>query len=123
MMNADGSNVVQLTNIPDRTNLYPAVSPDGTKVVFSSQLTSVNEGDIYIMNIDGTDQRRLTSTVALNNIPSFCPDNEHIVYESDQDGNANIYVMNEDGSNPTRLTNDPGEDTTASCGYFKQSSP
>ena len=123
MMNADGSNVVQLTNIPDRSNLYPAVSSDGKKVVFSSQLTSVNEGDIYIMNIDGTGLTRLTNTVALNNIPSFCPDNEHIVYESDQDGNANIYLMNVDGTNQTRLTNDPGEDTTASCGYFKQSSP
>ncbi|MGA7671656.1 MAG: hypothetical protein WBW04_14610, partial [Nitrolancea sp.] len=123
MMDADGSNVVQLTNIPDRSNLYPSVSPDGKKVVFSSQTAAVNEGDIYIMNIDGSDLTRLTNTVALNNIPSFCPDNQHIVYESDQDGNANIYIMNADGSKPTRLTNDPGEDTTASCGYFKQSSP
>ncbi len=123
IMDADGSNLVQLTNLPDRSNLYPSVSPDGKKVVFSSQIASVNEGDIYIMNLDGTDLQRLTNTVALNNIPSFCPDNQHIVYESDQDGNANIYIMNVDGTNQTRLTNDPGEDTTASCGYFKQSSP
>lgn len=118
MMNPDGSNVVQLTNIPNRVNLYPSVSPDGTKVVFSSQDPAVNEGDIYIMNIDGTHLQRLTNTVALNNIPSFCPDNQHIVFVSDQDANDNIFLMNIDGSNVTRLTNDPGEDTTPSCGWI-----
>ena len=123
IMNADGSNVKQLTNIPGRANLYPSVSPDGTKVLFSSQISSVNEGDIYIMNIDGSNPRRLTNNVALNNIPSFCPDNQHIVFESDQNGNSDIFVMNSDGSNLTQLTTDPGEDTTPSCGYIKKSKP
>ncbi len=123
IMDVDGSNVKQLTNLQDRTNLYPAVSPDGQQVVFSSQIASVNEGQIYIMNIDGTGLKQLTSTVALNNIPSFCPDNQHIVYESDQDGNANIFMMNVDGSKVARLTTDPGEDTTPDCAYIKTTSP
>lgn len=123
IMNPDGSNVQELTHIADRTNLYPAVSPDGKKVVFSSQVTATNEGDIYIMNIDGSELTRLTNTAALNNIPSFCPDSEHIVFESDRAGNTDIYMMNSDGSDVTRLTTDPGEDTTASCAYIKTTNP
>jgi len=123
IMNPDGSNVKKLTNIPDRTNLYPAASPDGKKVVFSSQVTATNEGDIYIMNLDGSDLHRLTNTAALNNIPSFCPDSQHIVFESDRAGNTDIYMMNLDGTGVTQLTTDPGEDTTASCGYIKTSTP
>jgi TolB protein len=123
IMDPDGSNVKELTHIEGRTNLYPAVSPDGTKVVFSSQVTATNEGDIYIMNIDGSNLTRLTNTAALNNIPSFCPDSEHIVFESDRAGNTDIYMMNSDGSDLKQLTNDPGEDTTASCGYIKTTNP
>ena len=123
IMNPDGSNVQELTHIAGRTNLYPAVSPDGKKVVFSSQVTATNEGDIYIMNIDGSDLTRLTNTAALNNIPSFCPDSEHIVFESDRAGNTDIYMMNSDGSDVKQLTTDPGEDTTASCGYIKTTNP
>jgi serine/threonine-protein kinase len=123
IMNPDGSNVQELTHIDGRTNLYPAVSPDGKKVVFSSQVTATNEGDIYIMNIDGSDLTRLTNTAALNNIPSFCPDSQHIVFESDRAGNTDIYMMNSDGSDLKQLTTDPGEDTTASCGYIKTTNP
>jgi Tol biopolymer transport system component len=122
-MNEDGSNVKELTHMADRTNLYPAVSPDGKKVVFSSQVTATNEGDIYSMNIDGSDLQRLTNTAALNNIPSFCPDSQHIVFESDRAGNTDIYIMNLDGTGLSQLTTDPGEDTTASCAYIKTSTP
>jgi TolB protein len=75
------------------------------------------------MNIDGSNLTRLTNTAALNNIPSFCPDSEHIVFESDRAGNTDIYMMNSDGSDLKQLTNDPGEDTTASCGYIKTTNP
>lgn len=123
MMDADGSNVRQLTRIADRTNLYPAVSPDGTKIVFSSQVSAVNEGEIYAMSIDGSNLTRLTSTAALNNIPSWCPDSNKIVFESDRDGNSNIYMMNADGSGVVRLTDDPGEDTTPACMYIRRTGP
>ncbi len=58
MMNADGSNPVNLTNTPDVDEMYPKVSPDGTKICFV-----VDEGTgrsrtrhVYYMNIDGTDR-------------------------------------------------------------------
>jgi len=58
MMNADGTGTVNLTNTPDVTELYPHVSPDGTKVVF---VVDEGEGDarvrcVYTMNIDGAER-------------------------------------------------------------------
>jgi len=135
VMDTDGSNVHQLTNapgkasLPGRVNLYPAVSPDGTKIVFSSQLAATNEGEIYVMNMDGTGLKRLTDTAALNNIPSYCPDGR-IVFTSDRDARKGpdgtpynaIYIMNGDGTNQTPLTS-VGDDITPSCGYVRTSSP
>ena len=56
LINADGSNPVNLTKTPDSNELYPHVSPDGTKICFS---VDEGEGDakirnVYYMNIDGT---------------------------------------------------------------------
>lgn len=115
IMNADGSDVRKLTDRPDTTDLFPEVSPDGTQIVFSSQIESVNEGEIYVMPIDGGEATRLTNTAALNNMPSWCPSGEQIVFTSDRDGNENVYIMTADGATQTRLTDDPGEDTTPYC--------
>ncbi len=123
IMNADGSNVRQLTDMPGSTDLFPEVSPDGTLIVFSSQIESVNEGEIYVMPIDGGEPTRLTSTAALNNMPSWCPSGEQIVFTSDRDGNENVYIMMADGSTQTRLTDDPGEDTTPYCTAIAPAGP
>ena len=77
--NADGSGSVDLTNTPDVHELYPHVSPDGSKVCFSA-----DEGEgaarvrsVYYMNLDGTD-RRLVG----RNIRQACwsPDGGAIAY-------------------------------------------
>jgi len=56
MVDADGSNPVNLTKTPNVNELYPHVSPDGTKVCF---VVDEGEGDaktrsVYYMNMDGT---------------------------------------------------------------------
>jgi Tol biopolymer transport system component len=53
MMNADGSNPVNLTNTPDVDELYPKVSPDGTKMVFCAD-EGKGEGkvrNLYVMDL------------------------------------------------------------------------
>jgi len=61
LMNADGSNRVNLTRTPDVDEMYPKASPDGTKLAFV-----VDEGkgkarvrNIYMMNIDGTGRTKI----------------------------------------------------------------
>lgn len=79
MMNADGSNSVNLTNTTDSNELYPHASPDGTKVCF---VADEGEGEskvrnIYYMNIDGTGRTKVA-----DNARQACwkPDGTAIAY-------------------------------------------
>ena len=100
-------NVARLTY-----NLYddydPCVSWDNTRIAFVSNRD--NNSEIYIMNIDGSNQLRLTSISGQDISPSFSPDASQIVFSSNRDGNYEIYRMAANGSNPTRLTNHPSSD-------------
>ena len=88
----------------------PAVLAAQEKIVFSSNREGVNNSEIYLMNTDGTDQKRLTFNTVFDGEPSFSSDGGKIVFTSTRDGNAEIYVMNTDGSNQKRLTNSLGSD-------------
>ena len=61
VMNADGSNVIRLSD-DSKDNLSPTWSPDGTKIAFIRG--SLNSGDIYVIDADGTDLRNLTNNFA-----------------------------------------------------------
>jgi Tol biopolymer transport system component len=64
VMNADGSNLVQLTNNPGNDNMDPRWSPDGTQIIFWSSRDGNKE--LYVMNADGSNQTRLTNTTPSN---------------------------------------------------------
>jgi Tol biopolymer transport system component len=54
VMNADGSNPVNLTDSPFQ-EVGGAWSPDGTKIVFGQQkIGDASIGDIFVINADGT---------------------------------------------------------------------
>ncbi len=81
---------------------------DGNCLITDGKITFVSERDgnseIYVMNTNGSDQRRLTNHAATDNFPSWSPDGSKIAFVSDRDGDDEIYVMNTDGSNLTKLT-------------------
>ena len=60
--------------------------------------------EIYVMDTDGRNPRRLTNNPAIDWDPSWSPDGEHIAFASERDGNFNIYVMDTNGKNPQNLT-------------------
>jgi len=82
----------------------PNWSPDGTKIVFFSRRADP-DGDIYIMNADGTGQKRLTTSAEIDLLPEFSPDGKRIVFQSLRDGDDEIYTMNIDGTGTKKLTN------------------
>jgi Tol biopolymer transport system component len=115
--NADGSNVVRLTdagNAPTgaNTNYGATWSPDGAKIAFTS--TRSGNSDIWVMNADGSNPVNLTANSSLiDSDPAWSPDGVKIAFVSQRDfpdatgdiaRSFEIYTMNADGSNATRLT-------------------
>jgi Tol biopolymer transport system component len=56
IVNADGSNPVNLTNTADVDEMYPHASPDGSKICFvADELVGKEKSrNVYYMNVDGT---------------------------------------------------------------------
>jgi len=86
--------------------LPTSVEPPPIGVVGLIAYASDQDGDfdIWVMNADGSDQRRLTDNNAMDHSPAWSPDGRQIVFMSNRDGNDEVYVMNADGSNVRRLT-------------------
>jgi hypothetical protein len=113
----DGSKVVRLTELPGSAT-HPAWAPDGSRIAFES------DGDIMVMNPDGSDVTRLAVLPSPgagnaaphpsygNYEPSWSPDGTRIVFVSDRDGNRDLYVMPATGTEDqaVRLTDSPEEE-------------
>jgi len=102
----DGSNLRVLTDPADETH-YPALSPDGRRIVFDSLRSGGS--DLYLMSADGSGLTRLTFQGGAID-PAWSPDGQWIAYALSLDGNYEIYVMRADGSDQRRVTDDPAED-------------
>lgn len=115
VMNADGSNLVRLTNSTDDQDSGAVWSPDGTKLLFTSQSNVGNTRALWVTNADGGNQIRIgVAAYDYDNDPSWSPDGTKIAYARDYyDGmnpsERNIYTANADGSNRTRIANAAGE--------------
>ncbi len=114
VMNADGSNPVNLTNNATaglNNDSQPSWSPDGTKIAFHSNRDG--NSNIHVMNADGSNVVNLTgSSLAEESAPRWSADGTKIAFQSDRAAfprpgvarNLEIYRMNADGSNVKQLT-------------------
>lgn len=102
-MDYDGTNQKQLT-FNRSIDIEPAISPDGTKLAF----TSFAKGTPHIVIMDTTTGRVLpfyNQQASLNGSPSFSPDGTKLYYASSASGYAQIYVADLDGKNFRRISN------------------
>lgn len=106
---------------PDTATPVPMVTPLGditvSAIVQPGSLGLIafyserdGNAEIYIMDADGGNQRRLTANPGSDLYPALSPDGQRIAFVSQRDGNSEIYVMDSDGSDLMRLTNDAAED-------------
>ena len=87
--------------------LPPLSGSGGGRIAFSSRRDGNYE--IYVMNADGTDQRRLTKTRNdEEGGAAWSPDGTQIAFSSSRESYGRIRVMDADGSNVRRLTTKAG---------------
>lgn len=106
-MRADGTARRRVTpNVFPETGVgNPAWSPDGSKVAFNFGLSG---GDLYVVDADGTNVRRLTATDYVEeHSADWSPDGSMIAftadYVSDEESTRRIEIMNADGTGRRRL--------------------
>ncbi|RJQ13512.1 MAG: hypothetical protein C4560_14080 [Nitrospiraceae bacterium] len=81
-------------------NLAGSVSRN--TVAFSSSRDG--SAEIYIMDTDGRNVKKLTKSFGIDISPVFSPDGAKIAFVSDRGGTPQIYIMDPDGSNARRIT-------------------
>jgi Tol biopolymer transport system component len=121
--NREGTDLVQLTDAVGY-DAEGAYSPDGERIVFCSmrdayppeklsekdrkklEFDTSYFGEIYIMNADGSGQKRLTHWPGYDGGPFFTPDGDRIIWRHfSEDGMmADVYTMRTDASDRLQLT-------------------
>jgi Tol biopolymer transport system component len=124
-MDADGSNVKRLTDELGYDG-GPFFSYDGTQIVYRAyhpeseeeqqdylrllkqNLVSPGRLEIFVMDADGSNKRRLTNNGAANFAPYFFPSGDRIIFASNlhnPDGrDFDLYAINTDGTGLERIT-------------------
>lgn len=130
-MNADGSHLKRLT---DRVgyNGGPWFSPDGKKIVWRAWYPETEEEkalwrdcmeknfitavplDLWVMDADGSNKKRILRNGATNFAPSWHPDGKRIIFSSNMNDwreeikkyghNFELYLINIDGTGLERIT-------------------
>ena len=103
VMNADGSNQVNLTNSAENENAQ-SWSPDSASLIFSQ-----NEELFVIPSIGGTPLNITNGPGSIDRLPHWAPNGERIVFVSDRYGTNEILSVAPDGSGLLRLTDNSGQ--------------
>ncbi len=103
VMNEDGSDQRQLTDgaimleSGARVGLYaqaPRLAPDGLRIAFTGRVPDLGT-DVYVINVDGTSLRRVTTDAKDSALPAWSPNGSRLAY---LDADGGIATINVDGS-------------------------
>jgi Tol biopolymer transport system component len=111
IMDADGSNLRQVTYTPEREGHTSWSVKD--ELVFNASLELFWQ--IYVSDVNGDDQQRLTNSRIDEWSPEWSSDGRRILFLSERESsiNSGIYIMNADGTNVQLLYNSPQEEWAA----------
>ncbi len=102
--NRDDTGHLLITN--EGSDAFPAWSPDGRQITFSRDSGGGNI-DIYLMNTDGSNIRRLTDAPGHDILPVYTPGGE-IIFRSDRSGSWGIWKMSGSGGGQVEIIPNAG---------------
>ena len=101
MMNADGSDPLNLTN-STAIDFSPAWSPDRISIAYNSGIGG--NAEIFILDLEDMRSINITNNPAKDWGPDWSPDGSQIVFFTDRDGFSEIYSIQVDTFDTSRLT-------------------
>lgn len=112
IMNSDGSNVRQITDVFGYDG-GPFFSPDGKRLCWRRFSEDGATAEIYSANVDGSDAKQLTKLGAMSWAPYFHPSGDYLIFATNLQGFANfeLYLVDAQGEKaPVRVTSTEGFD-------------
>ena len=97
VMNADGSNVRQVTRL-GKASFAPYFHPDGKRIIFATNVHDAKgrDFDLYMINVDGSGLERITWNPTFDGFPMFSPDGKRLVFASNRnaakEGDTNVFI-------------------------------
>jgi TolB protein len=108
-MDYDGENQHQITHL-NSISLSPAISPDGSRIAFSSLVKGGWDIEMYSLDLNRLVAfPRMSGT---NLSPSWSPDGTKLAFSSSRSGDPEIYISDSTGRNLRRMTNFKGPDVS-----------
>jgi TolB protein len=104
VMNADGSDVTNLTSHP-ANDFTPRWSPDGTTIAFLSDRSG--EPRLYTMRSDGSNPTQLTDLTGIARSFVWSPDSSQLAVVANHTGTSHISLISADGTNQRQVTDIP----------------
>jgi Tol biopolymer transport system component len=112
LMNADGSDVRQLTTEPGYDG-GPFFSPNGQRIIWRHFEENGMIADVWTMKLDGSDKKRITDFKSMSWAPFYHPSGDYIIFTSNKLGfeNFELFIADAKGEHePVRVTFTPGFD-------------
>ncbi|HLG42088.1 MAG TPA: DPP IV N-terminal domain-containing protein [Planctomycetota bacterium] len=109
-----GADAIALSR--EGSNGHVAVSPDGRRIAFSStrdlpeSAVGRDNGELYLMDADGGNPKRLTNDPAPDGVPSWSPDGTRIAFQNSRSGEFDLHVVEVATGISTPLLTGPTQD-------------
>ncbi len=89
-----------------------ALSPDNSQILYQVSYVSIDQNkinpELFVMNADGSDKKRLTYTNASEGNPQWIDGGKHIAFLSNENGSSQIWTMKPDGSGMHQISDIEG---------------
>jgi len=103
---ADGNNLLQLTNFRGPLTGTPSFSPDASTVLFDSRIDG--HAHLFTVSAEAGPIRQLTTGDSDEVMPSYSHDGRWVYFPSNRNGTWNVWKMPANGGDPVQLTKQGG---------------